>query len=721
MPRVKAELSCFSWNIQGTRREGVHALFDSFDQKAPGWDIICIQEGYSLDSDSWEGLSVGSRHHVLVVAPTSYHLDGTRRKGSVMVGIHARWKFNLQGEPAFSGQHLRVDLSVGGVHFSILSSHLPTRKFSSVAYRASLAQLALLWPTNREAHILWGVDGNAAIRRESDFCGPGGAEAMSSRGEILREFAVSHLVFPASCATGPDTVITRTGNSGQHAHLRDYMFFSDSDRRACVGGGALSSCVGLSDHLPTFATLRADQVWHLRRPRRHRLHKWEPICDDAFKKSVGAAMEILGDVSVGSFVTALGHCARAQHKPHRSGLSRPITARVQAAQALLREADGQASILLARRHLRGVQECEAGRLLRLRSALACKHSLHKAWGERRISSWHSHTPLWRIRDSAGSLHVGASCCMEQVAAFFTELARNRSPLPADLLASAPTDDMCMLVEPSRVQKCLNSLRGGTATVDENINVSVLKHLPTSAVDILAMLLSQMLNNRATDRDVEQLMVVDCLLLRKVPSPQQTKDFRPISLIPAVLKLYEMVLDSYLEEHEVPEDPFVFGFRPGKQCADWSWTLQQLLERASGYQQPIYVAKVDVSKAFDSVELSRISRAMQRRLVPLVVVAAYMRLLVQVRVTFRLDSGQTDGPHSRLRGVWQGGRASPRLYRWCHNDTMAPLLQKWEDEGQGFQLLAVPSRCGNKWTRFYCPAEDWESASLGGPAPRHLCG
>jgi hypothetical protein len=220
-----------------------------------------VQEGLTLASDDWKSFAVGACKHVSVVAPTSKHLDGSSHKGSVMVFINARWEFNIQGEPSFLGQHVRVSLSIGGAHFTAISSHLPTRKFSAAAYSASLAQLDLLWPSNRNTHLLWGVDGNTALEREKSVCGPGGAFEGSGRCELFRQFAMAHRIFPASCSQRPEPVVTMVGDMGQHSKLRDYMFFSDSDKTTCAEGGSDARASGVSDHLPTFAVLRADQVW----------------------------------------------------------------------------------------------------------------------------------------------------------------------------------------------------------------------------------------------------------------------------------------------------------------------------------------------------------------------------------------------------------------------------------------------------------------------------
>jgi hypothetical protein len=155
--------------------------------------------------------------------------------------------------------------------------------------------------------------------------------------------------------------------------------------------------------------------------------------------------------------------------------------------------------------------------------------------------------------------MGVDTSMAQVAQFFDDLVIRRTPLPTGLLEFTPADPECILAEPQRVKDCIASVKSGKLAVDENINISVLKYFPASAVTMLAFLFTQLFNNRVSEDDLERLMVADCLLLRKIPCPLAAKDFRPISFIPALLKLYEMVLDTFLAERDVCDDDLIFSF------------------------------------------------------------------------------------------------------------------------------------------------------------------
>jgi hypothetical protein len=116
----------------------------------------------------------------------------------------------------------------------------------------------------------------------------------------------------------------------------------------------LVEAMGRSDHLPVFVSVIPPTKIKLHQVARKKLHRWVPADLATFQSTVTDAFSLLATPDAGGIVATLGHCARKQQLQARSGLSRPSTDRVRAAQARLREADGVAQQALARRHLRSI-------------------------------------------------------------------------------------------------------------------------------------------------------------------------------------------------------------------------------------------------------------------------------------------------------------------------------------------------------------------------------
>ena len=88
-------------------------------------------------------------------------------------------------------------------------------------------------------------------------------------------------------------------------------------------------------------------------------------------------------------------------------------------------------------------------------------------------------------------------------------------------------------------------------------------------------------------------------LYKKNDPLEKINYRPVSVLPILSKLYEKVLEIQLSDFfEKQIDPYLCGFRRGHGCQT---TMLRLLEdRREALDQNYYAAAVlmDLSKAFD---------------------------------------------------------------------------------------------------------------------------
>lgn len=90
----------------------------------------------------------------------------------------------------------------------------------------------------------------------------------------------------------------------------------------------------------------------------------------------------------------------------------------------------------------------------------------------------------------------------------------------------------------------------------------------------------------------------------IPVPKKNPtDFRPISVLPRLRRLYTAVLAkrlySWAEENKVLQ-PFQTGFRPDHRTSDNVFVLHMLIRRALLLKTPLYVVLADIQKAFDMV-------------------------------------------------------------------------------------------------------------------------
>ena len=78
------------------------------------------------------------------------------------------------------------------------------------------------------------------------------------------------------------------------------------------------------------------------------------------------------------------------------------------------------------------------------------------------------------------------------------------------------------------------------------------------------------------------------------------NWRPMSLVPTLYKVYEMCMWKVLDKELRPLPGQLVGFRPGMQCLDIVSFLVESLRKADEWGEKLFVVSMDVARAFDSV-------------------------------------------------------------------------------------------------------------------------
>ena len=99
------------------------------------------------------------------------------------------------------------------------------------------------------------------------------------------------------------------------------------------------------------------------------------------------------------------------------------------------------------------------------------------------------------------------------------------------------------------------------------------------------------------------VAVLCMLIKPDKPPSQTTGYRPISLISAIMKLFERVIEERLPIHL--EDNGFFskhqsGFRKSKSTNDHVFRLSQTIMESFNREEHVIAAFLGVEKAFDNV-------------------------------------------------------------------------------------------------------------------------
>ncbi|XP_045503538.1 uncharacterized protein LOC123700381 [Colias croceus] len=159
-------------------------------------------------------------------------------------------------------------------------------------------------------------------------------------------------------------------------------------------------------------------------------------------------------------------------------------------------------------------------------------------------------------------------------------------------------------------------------------------------------------------------------------------YRGISLLSIVGKLFSRVIQSRLQKlanRVYPESQC--GFRPQRSTTDMIFTLRQLQEKCREQKTPLFVAFVDLNKAFDTVSREGLYSALESIGCPpklLCLIKSFHENMNGI-VVF---NGSTSEPFKVCRGVRQGCVLAPTLFGIYFS---LMLRAAFSDDHQGVHL------------------------------------
>ncbi len=251
------------------------------------------------------------------------------------------------------------------------------------------------------------------------------------------------------------------------------------------------------------------------------------------------------------------------------------------------------------------------------------------------------------------------------------------------------------VTPYRLRTLVMRLKTGkTCSRDDMITAEMIQELPEEVFDDISELFKMRMRNVADD---DAFTTYEIALLEKVVNPRRMREWRPISVISVMAKLYSLALAVVggLADQTISE--YQFAFRTGYQAAEVQFVLRQLIEKAIEFNRDLYLLDGDVYKAYDCVDHAAWARAFETRGVPRFVTAAYIREVRRSRGVVKLPGMPAGDIIKRTRSMFQGDPQAPQNFNFMlDTEVIVPFVRHAEAQGWGAELshedLAVLDAC-----------------------------
>ena len=264
------------------------------------------------------------------------------------------------------------------------------------------------------------------------------------------------------------------------------------------------------------------------------------------------------------------------------------------------------------------------------------------------------------------------------------------------------DTASMIFDTVKLRKTLDETTGKKSGADDGLLIEMLQALPDEALHRLALLFRERFAGTCVDEDIWSHISV--VLMPKVQAPKNMSQFRPISVIPVLSKVYYKCMASHIKDSvNMQLSRSLFAYRSGYQTLDQIHSLRQLIEKTNEWNDPLCYCKSDIFKAYDLLKTNTIIEAMHKHKVPVHLIQTVISEWQLHKQSFVWGNAQS-GPVPRSNGLPQGDPLSPLVFNMTMNYLLEPLLLEWSQKGMGFPVY-LDNSSDKIMASLFCFADD----------------
>ena len=231
------------------------------------------------------------------------------------------------------------------------------------------------------------------------------------------------------------------------------------------------------------------------------------------------------------------------------------------------------------------------------------------------------------------------------------------PWSQDLPHVDPVTRPAQFITPDDVLKSLRRMKNGKATGPSGVAAEMLKAAPDICCKIIADLMNAIILEGNVPADLSNSIIVS-LFKGKVDALDRS-NYRGLKLTDHFLKVIERVVENIIRE-TVNIDEMQFGFCPGRGTTDKIFILRQLQENYLAKHRKLYIAFVDLEKAFDRLPRKKLWWALRVVGIPEWLVKVVQAMYVGARSRTRVNLSFSEEFEVKV-GVHQESVLSPLLF------------------------------------------------------------
>lgn len=231
-------------------------------------------------------------------------------------------------------------------------------------------------------------------------------------------------------------------------------------------------------------------------------------------------------------------------------------------------------------------------------------------------------------------------------------------------------------------KIIRNLNNKKSMGVDNIPTIALKNLPHNFVTFLLIIFNNLLNNGYFPDKWKLAKVIP--ILKKNKDPRKVSSYRPISLLPNMGKLFEILvtksLSKFIEDNKLlPHEQFGFRLKTSTIHATTKFTSDIAKELSE--KRVVAACLIDLERAFDTAWIEGLIYRLIKKGVPDHIIKMIWSMLKDKRMFVSINNTTNSKVYNLRGGLQQGAVSSPLLFNILLSDVLkmygingSPLLK-----------------------------------------------
>ena len=263
-----------------------------------------------------------------------------------------------------------------------------------------------------------------------------------------------------------------------------------------------------------------------------------------------------------------------------------------------------------------------------------------------------------IKDEKGKIVVEEERVRDVWAAYYEKLLNeefdwNRNELSDADAVSGPLEEISM----QEVRSAIHKMKSDKSSGPTGVAAEMLKASGESGVRWMTDLLNAVIKKGNIPEDWSKSWMVS--IYKGKGDALECNSYRGIKLLEHAMKVFERVIEARLRE-KVDIDDMQFGFRAGKSTTDAIFIVRQLQEKYLEKKRELWMAFIDLEKAFDRVPREVIWWALRESGVEEWLISVIKSMYDGATTAVKIGASESKKFPVRV-GVHQGSVLSPLLF------------------------------------------------------------